>query len=343
MKYCRRDVLSAVFWAGAVLFALLYALSSFTLSINGPEGNLERIAIIQPWANQASHVAILGVAVITLSCALVPALARMLRLKRALALFIGLVLAPGAFLSHTLHNLGPWTLYGERIGPDGTRYLFCDSSFLQGQTMAIVVLIYDGPVHREFKVLAEAHGDWPRSWASVIRPADAIESYGQLYLTDQQWIVGVRYSNEAYLAYDLNKKVQVLSPITQLSPFVLLGRNSRPLREDVQATLTTMRNHEAHAQSTLDRRHLLASLSAAQASSVNRLPASTDGSTQSPLEDPSLAPMVQFWLSGYPRPEALQVGVQSKNPHVVRIAHQLLQAHEEILQRLQESSEHALP
>ena len=55
MKYCRRDVLSAVFWAGAVLFALLYALSSFTLSINGPEGNLERIAIIQPWANQASH------------------------------------------------------------------------------------------------------------------------------------------------------------------------------------------------------------------------------------------------------------------------------------------------
>lgn len=122
--------------------------------------------------------------------------------RRALGLLsLALIAYPLASFLSVTGDLGPWTVYGELVGPESRTYSFLDSSFLQGQTMVLAHGSGDGLFCRTFEVLGETNGDSPRSWASIIRPAHvAYDSYGQLYLSPNGWLVGVRYENRCYIS-----------------------------------------------------------------------------------------------------------------------------------------------
>ncbi len=140
------------------------------------------------------------------------------------ALLIAVVAFPCAGIAHIFSNLAPWTLHGRVTDSDGESYVFCDSSFLQGQLMAIGSIETENLLATEIKVLGVTNGDSPRSWASVIRPANPQNTYGQLYLTDQQMLVGIRYGNHCFLAYDLvSKKFYGHGDIKKASPFICLN------------------------------------------------------------------------------------------------------------------------
>jgi len=162
----------------------------------------------------------------------------------AVALLLAIVAFPFAGLCHLVNNLGPWTLHGQVVDADGHTYVFCDSSFLQDQTMAIARVEHDGVFAKQLRVLVANHGDSPRSWASIIRPQDPMEGYGQLYLTADDILVGVRSGNQCCLAYDLSSQRRIgHDDIEGLSPFICLDRNSPPHEADVAATIKNMREY----------------------------------------------------------------------------------------------------
>lgn len=144
----------------------------------------------------------------------------------SVARLFAIVIFPCAGLTHTFLNLGPWTIYGRVTDSAGQSYVFCDSSFLQGQIMAIASVETENLLFSRLKVLGTNNGDSPRSWASVIRPANPQNTYGQLYLTDQHMLAGVRFNNNCYLAYDLaSKKIYGHGDIEKISPFICLDKD----------------------------------------------------------------------------------------------------------------------
>ncbi|MCA9449937.1 MAG: hypothetical protein KC931_22640, partial [Candidatus Omnitrophica bacterium] len=144
---------------------------------------------------------------------------------------------PLAFLGALVYAVGPWTIEAESKGPNGEAYYFLDTSFLQGQTMALAKSDRISWWKQEFEVLGCNNGDSPRSWASVIRPAGApAEDYGQLYWSPEDVLVGIRYDQKCFLAYDLPRDRFIgHDDVEELSPFILLGPDTVPHEPDVQA------------------------------------------------------------------------------------------------------------
>ena len=95
-----------------------------------------------------------------------------------------------------------WTKESSLIGPDGYTYCFMNYSMLQAQEMKLVRK--KGSVSEE---IGSNNGDSPRSWASVIRPQGALDDdYGQLYISPEGMILGIRYENKCYFAYDTSSE-----------------------------------------------------------------------------------------------------------------------------------------
>lgn len=160
---------------------------------------------------------------------------RWLRLP-GIGLLIGLVLYPYCVIRHTVKNLAEWTTHGEVKTDDGETFVFCDSSFMMGQTMAIAEIPNKDKLKLTCRVLVSNNGDWPRSWASVVRPDGATDEYGQLYLKNGM-LIGVRHGNACYLAYDLEKnKAYGHGEIELISPFVCLSTGDTPYKVDIQRT-----------------------------------------------------------------------------------------------------------
>lgn len=158
-----------------------------------------------------------------------------------LGIVITLLLFPICGIMQVGRNLGPWTMHGQVTTADGQRYVFLDSSFLQGQLMAIGRYEQEGWFSQSFEVLVDNNGDSPRSWASVIRPRGAQESYGQLYLHEGTFLLGVRLGNRAFLAYDLKERVAYgHGEIEALSPFILLTADNGLHEEDIASTCNTI-------------------------------------------------------------------------------------------------------
>jgi hypothetical protein len=132
-------------------------------------------------------------------------------------------------------NLAPWLIFDTWHGPDGNVYSFVDSSFLQGQTMAITRRIDSSFLWHREKVLGCTNGDSPRSWATVIRPAGVEEQgYGQLMYSDSGWLLGMRYDERCYLAYHLPTGLFLgHGDIESISPFLLLDDQTDPNARDV--------------------------------------------------------------------------------------------------------------
>ncbi len=173
----------------------------------------------------------------------------------AIGLLIGFALYPYCVLRHTFENLAPWTTHGEITTDDGKTFVFCDSSFLQGQTMAIAEISSKDNLKTTYRVLVDNNGDSPRSWASVVRPDVSTDEYGQLYLKDG-FLIGVRYENKCYLAYDLGKrKAYGHGDIELLSPFVCLSASDVPNKIDIQRTCGHIKEYASFCETTDDIRH----------------------------------------------------------------------------------------
>lgn len=157
-----------------------------------------------------------------------------------IAFLLALAFLPAA-ATHVVLNLTQWTLHGRAETADGRRFVFADTSFLQGRIMALGEIETENPIFTHMRVLGANNGDSPRSWASIIRPADAEEFYGQLYLTSDQMLLGVRYANRCYLAYDLKKaKFYGHDAIEELSPYVAIEPGRKILDADVTAIETLL-------------------------------------------------------------------------------------------------------
>lgn len=152
----------------------------------------------------------------------------------ALALFLALVALPVSCTKSILSNPAQWTTCSKIYGPDGKTFYFMDSSLLKVQTMALTTLSRKTILTRYMKVLVAADGGTPGSFASIVRPADASDSYGQVYLCGNRYLIGVRSANECYLAYDLEtRKGYGRGTIEEISPFICIGDDTAVKETDV--------------------------------------------------------------------------------------------------------------
>lgn len=154
----------------------------------------------------------------------------------AIAFVLAVFAFPCAGINHLVSNLGPWTMCDRVEDEEGNSYVFCDSSFLQGQVMALTRVEQENIWITKVRILGTTNGDSPRSWASVVRPANAQDDYGQLYLTEANKLVGIRFDNRCYLVYDLNeRKFLGHGDVEQISPFICIGAADELHYADVRA------------------------------------------------------------------------------------------------------------
>lgn len=204
-----------------------------------------------------------------------------------------LLLYPAVVMLDFVTQIAPWRVEDRLMGPDGRTYLFLDSSFLQGQTMALATLETDNPIWLQAEVHGIAHGDSPRLWASIVRPSPLrVDDYGQLYFGPQGLLVGIRYENHCYLAYDpATDRFWGHEDVLELSPFSLLDRDSKLHAADVASTEQMLR----------------------------------DGTDSESLPGPE--------ASGVPRAAALQVDLTHANPQVPPLAQRWLEMAKELKKR----------
>lgn len=204
-------------------------------------------------------------------------------------------------------NLSPWTTQAEIIGPDGHTYYFMDSSFLQGQLMAIARLKSSTILTRTMQVQGVTNGDSPRSWASVIHPAGAPENdYGQLYVTDANMVIGIRYDYRCYVAYDIaSNKFYGHGDIEDFAPFVLIGPNTPMCLSDIEGVIAEVERWIRHLSNDPDVRTLTGYLSG------NRPP-------------------------GYPHDETLRAALTHPNATVREVSKRILQIHEEGIEKVRD-------
>jgi hypothetical protein len=167
------------------------------------------------------------------------------------ALLIAIVGFPASCGKYAIDNLAPWTTEAEIKSPDNRTYYFMDSSFLQGQTMAITRLKEQTWLTRHMEVLGSTNGDNPRSWASVIRPAGTPDDdYGQLYLSsDKSMILGIRSGFRCYMSYNFQSNhfrgnsEKENDDIKGISPFILIGGDTEMNPADVKGVTDHINSH----------------------------------------------------------------------------------------------------
>ena len=125
-----------------------------------------------------------------------------------------------------IRNPAPWGVGPEVTDGSGRRYQFGESSFLQGQTLALMRFREGGIFYRYHDVLVETNGDSPRSYLRIVYPAGQHKVPGRVFLVDG-WLIALRNdSNHAYMAYDLRtERAYGFGEIEKLSPFLALGED----------------------------------------------------------------------------------------------------------------------
>lgn len=219
----KRYVLWAIYLLCGVLF-LIYSQISLSSSTYDPAEThgVGTITIMQPWLKNAlSYIPVVAAGtLILITIWPTPLIESAHRLSAFLFAVFGFFIS--CFL-HFMHDPAPWTEHGRIQDMKGNVYVFCDSSFLQGQTMALTKQLESTSHTTTYKALGTNNGDSPRSFLTIVRPSDSTEIYGQLYLANEQWLLGVRSDNHCYLAYDLvNQKFYGHGDIEKLSPFLAL-------------------------------------------------------------------------------------------------------------------------
>ena len=168
-----------------------------------------------------------------------------------LALLIALVGFPASCGKSVINNLSPWTTEAEIKGPDNQTYYFMDSSFMQGQTIAIARLKEHTWFTRRMEVVGTTNGDDPRSWASVIRPAGApVADYGQLYLSaDKTMLIAITGGVACFMSYSFpsnhfrGNSEEENDDIKGISPFILIGGDTEMNAADVKRITDLVNSH----------------------------------------------------------------------------------------------------
>jgi hypothetical protein len=222
------------------LCLLAFAFLPLSTTASDAQGDVRQVSILHRGLAEAIPLVLLA-GFVQLLAAGVILLVRKRLLFGILLLLVAILASSGAYFVGFIQNLGPWTICDQITTSDGTQYYFIDSSFLQGQTMAIARLKSVDPVSKTLDVLGTNNGDNPRSYLLVVRPASIKPVlYGALYLTpDGRQIVGLRCANECYMVYDLvTRQFFGHDDVEQLSPFLLLNDKS-PLYAPDEANIVT--------------------------------------------------------------------------------------------------------
>lgn len=281
--------------AAALSLMAVYALLPISWQASDPEGGLTTITLLNPLISPALFYATTLISLVMVVAAVIARWRPLIRFPRPTAALVVLAWFT-ANAVHEVNNLGPWTEHG-RVTVANQPYVFLDSSFLQGQTMAIGRRLSSGLLTTQYRVLVTNNGDWPRSWASVIRPAKAVDRYGQLYVTANQLLVGIRANNRCYLAFELPTGRAIgHGDIESLSPFVCLTENSPLHTPDIAAAVNSINQVIDFCRRDQDIRHADGFLS---------------GET----------------FSGCPTLGVIEQGLTHKNPQVVAAAQQMLAAY----------------
>lgn len=145
------------------------------------------------------------------------------------------VVAPCAAFAQ---NLAPWGTGPEAIDDAGRRYHFGESSFLQGQTLAIIRYRDENAFYRHYDVLVETTGDSPRSYLRIVYPAGQPRIPGRVFFVDG-WLISLRNdNNSSYMAYDLKTgRAYGYGAIEELSPFLALDGDDELDPDDCAAFL----------------------------------------------------------------------------------------------------------
>jgi hypothetical protein len=152
------------------------------------------------------------------------------------------VFAPFAECARFASDPAPWRAYGALQHPTGARYVYLESSFLQGQLLTISRVDVEHWYGTDYTALELTNGDWPRSYISLVRQDTTNDrGYGQLLLAADSRIVAVRSSNHAYMALDpVSGRSWSHEAIYELSPFIMLDDRARTSRADVAQTVSTI-------------------------------------------------------------------------------------------------------
>ncbi len=232
MKLLYRIIIAVAF-----LLFVLRALCPIEWTTLKHDGLLEysgEIVLLNPWVKSLlnwSTFAALGLLIL-----LAIALFRKKRRKQGILLILfGLVCFIGSLLIFTFSNLSQWVTYDTKQGPQGELYSFLSSEFLQGQTLVITKRKSQNFFVCRETIIGGNTGDNPQSWATLLRPGNDIRNaYGQLYLTDSGWLIGMRYANHCFLAYYLpDERFYGHDDVEHLSPYLLLASNHRLYRGDL--------------------------------------------------------------------------------------------------------------
>lgn len=159
------------------------------------------------------------------------------RWLRWIGLCLVLLAFPYCCLFRLMLSLAPWTSHGTYTDATGQQFIFLDSSFWQGQTMALGIKEPGGLLYQDYRIFGSTNGDSPRSYATMIRTTDQhAYDYGCLVPTpDRKMLLGLRVDNQCYFSFEFaNGNFKRWDDIEKISPFALVLPDSKLRMGDVQ-------------------------------------------------------------------------------------------------------------
>lgn len=238
-----------------LIFGTAYALVPESFTQVSEKHALLAVSVINPITTQVLSV-LFGAAGLLLLAAII--LSCFQKQKKAGALSLLLCGGLLALVAHVFCNLGPWITYGKVTDAQGREYAFLESSFLMGQTLALGADPVSEWGYTRYRILGETHGDSPRFWAPVIRPAGSPARYGELTCAPNGLILGLRYRHQCYFTYDPATAVFARHEAVQkLSPFILLTPTTTPNPAGITEIDRAIRAKENYTSGTPERDALI--------------------------------------------------------------------------------------
>ena len=118
---------------------------------------VKRVAILKPGFDYGIWCLGAGAAVLALALAAWCAWQRLVNWCYLCA-FMAVIVFPAVAGSRLVGSLAPWIICSTLEGPDGEQYVFLDSSFLQGQTLALGRHTGDGWLYQHYDILGDTNG-----------------------------------------------------------------------------------------------------------------------------------------------------------------------------------------
>jgi hypothetical protein len=249
----RHPIVGPLFVAVIVVAIVIFLTFAFVPLSTQPEPTT--VYILHPAIERFLGCVWLGTGAVLIVAAIWCACIRWLG-RATLAFVLAIGGMPASYLTCAIRNLGPWTPQRSVTATDDHLYSYVESGFLQGQTLAIGRDEGSGRFYHQYRLMGDTNGDSPRLWIPLVRPAGVNDDeYGQLYCSDSGVVVGLRYENHCFMAYDVHtdqffghlSNGATGDEITAISPFILIGPDTQLHQPDV-ARIFKMRSDPAHTE-----------------------------------------------------------------------------------------------